>query len=83
MSNQVSLYRFDIAQKIDPSMPANPHTFLIPLGGPVQTVVGFAALQQGFTFLASGSEAVPDVNPVVRAVLGVNLFETPAFLPEQ
>lgn len=84
-SSQVSLYRHDIARKIDPALPANPHTFLIPLGDPLEQVVGFAALQQGVAFLASGAEIVPDVNPFVRSTLGigVNLFETPAFLPEQ
>ncbi|HEY3441233.1 MAG TPA: Ig-like domain-containing protein [Paludibaculum sp.] len=83
LGNQVSLYRHDIARTIDPTLPANPHTYLIPLGSPIQSLVGFSALQQGFVFLASGLEAVPDANAQVRALLGVDLFETPVFLPER
>jgi hypothetical protein len=65
-------------------LPANPHTFLVPLGSNASTLIGFAALQQGFTFLASGSTVVPDVNPLVKPLLGKDLFEEPpVFLPEQ
>lgn len=83
MVDQVSLYRFDIARTIDPTLPANPHTYLIPLGSPASTIIGLATLQQGLTFLTSGTTVVPDANAIVRPFLGRNLFETPAFLPEQ
>ncbi len=83
MTNQMSLYRFDIAKTIDPTLPANPHTFLIPLGSTASTIIGFATLQQGFAFLASGTTVVPDANAFVRPLLGKDLFETPTFLPEQ
>ena len=82
LPGQISLYRHDLAKRIDPTLPDNPHIYLIPLGTPLQQLVGFAALQQGITFLASPTEAIPDVNLLVRPVVGVNLFETPAFPPE-
>lgn len=83
MVNQTSVYRFDIAKTIDPTLPENPHTYLIPLGSTTSTVVGLATLQQGLTFLGASTTFVPDVNPFVRPILGKDLFETPAVLPEQ
>ncbi|MBS1876398.1 MAG: Ig-like domain-containing protein [Acidobacteria bacterium] len=83
-ANLVSLYRHDIARAIDPTLPENPHTYLIPLGTATQSVIGLATLQQALTFLASGANTIPDVNPLVRFVLGKDLFEQPpATLPEQ
>ena len=77
--------RRDQTEAIAPALPDNPHTFLVPLGDPVGTAVGFAAMQQGLAFPASGTEAVPEVNPMLRALLGAGLilFETPASLPER
>ncbi len=83
MWNQVSMYRHDIARTLDPTIPLNPHTYLVPFGTTLQTIVGFAALQQGITFIASGSEQVPDANQLVHALTGKDLFETPTFDPEQ
>jgi len=81
--SQVTLYRYDIAKKIDPALPDNPHTFLIPLGDPLQTLVGFAALLQGFVYLLINADVVPDPNVLVQPTVGINLFETPLILPEQ
>jgi len=83
MWRQVSLYRHDIARSLDPTLPINPHTFLVPFGSSLQTLVGFSALQQGIAFIASGTELVPDANSLARPLTGKDLFETPAFLPEQ
>ena len=84
VTNQVSLYRFDIAKSVDPTLPPNPHTFLIPVGSNATAAIAFAALQQGFTFLASGSVVVPDVNTLLRPLFGKDLFEEPPVtLPEK
>jgi len=82
LREQTSLYRHDLALALAPDLDPNPHTFLIPLGPPVAQAVGFAALQQAIQFFAGGRETVPDVNPVLRAALGRDLFEIPAALPE-
>ena len=83
MVNQTSVYRFDIAKTIDPTLPANPHTFLTQLVSTASTVVALATLQQGLSFLGASTTFVPDVNAFVKPILGKDLFETPAVLPEQ
>ncbi len=80
---QTSVYRFDKARAVAVDLLPDPHTFLVPIGPTSQALISLAALQQGFQFLASGAEQVPDVNALVRASFGVDLFEVPAELPER
>jgi hypothetical protein len=63
-------------------MPANPHTYLIPLGTPGVVAVATAALGQALDFLTSDREFVPSPNLLVRPLFGRHLFEVPEFLPE-
>lgn len=83
LREQTSLYRFDKAKAVATDLPANPHSFLLPIGPNSQALISLAALQQGFQFLASGTEQVPDVNSLVRAAFGTDLFEIPAEPPER
>ncbi|MEZ5352710.1 MAG: alpha/beta fold hydrolase [Bryobacteraceae bacterium] len=76
------VYRHDLARQAVPSLPDNPHAFLIPLGTLQQQVIGLSALQQVIEFLASGRDEVPDANGLVRPVFRRDLFEVPDFLPE-
>ncbi len=62
MREQTVLYRHDLARAAVPGLPANPHTFLIPLGGTAQQGIGTAALQQALGFLQSGGQTIPNVN---------------------
>ncbi len=83
LREQTSLYRFDRAKAAVPELPANPHTYLLPIGPPQQSLISLAALQQGLQFLVSGAEQVPDANALVRGAFGADLFEVPAELPEK
>lgn len=77
-----SLYRHDRARQAQPILPPDPHAFLAFQLSPVSAPIGAAAFQQGLGFLESGRMFVPDVNPLLRPLFGVNLFESPSFLPE-
>jgi hypothetical protein len=83
LSEQTILYRHDIARSAVPSLPANPHTFLIPLGSTQQQVIGLAAVQQAVGFIQTGGRTIPDANGLVRLLVGREVFETPAALPEE
>jgi hypothetical protein len=76
------LYRHDIARQVVPSLPENPHTFLIPLGGIQQQAIALSAIGQAIEFLLSGRDFVPDANGLVAPIFRRPLFEVPEFLPE-
>lgn len=79
----VSAYRHDYAREVLPSLPANPHTYLAAFAElrPETLMVGGTALYQAAQFLESGEYKVPEVNYLLRAVFGRDLFETPRLLP--
>lgn len=78
-----SLYRHDIARAAVPTLPVNPHGYLVNLfDGEAGTLIALATLDQASRFLLSDEYAVPDVNQAVLPVAGQPLFETPQFLPE-
>jgi hypothetical protein len=83
MREQTSLYRHDLARAAVPSLPANPHTYLVPLGNEAAQAIALATIQQALLFLASGRELVPDPDPFIRPILGRSVFEVPEFLPEE
>lgn len=79
----VSVYRHDIARRLVPSLPADPHIYLAAFGSPEipALAIGLSALSEASQFLASGKREVPDASLLLRTVFGVNLFERPASLP--
>jgi hypothetical protein len=77
-----SVYRHDIARKLRPELPANPHAFFAFLLDANGYPIANAALQQALAFTLAGTDAVPDVNPLVLPYFGEALFETPEVLPE-
>lgn len=77
-----SLYRHDLARAVQPILPADPHASLAFQLSPVSAPIGAATFTQAIGFLMSGVSAVPDVNPLLRPLFGVDLFESPSFLPE-
>lgn len=84
MREQTVLYRYDIVRSLVPGVPADPHSFLVPQGPAATQSAGLAAIAQALTFLASGRDAVPDVNPLLAPLFGGRgVFEAaPAELPE-
>lgn len=77
-----SLYRHDLARALRPQLPANPHaffSFLLDVNG---APIALGALAQAETFIESGKAEVPDANYLVKPFFGIDLFETPAKLPE-
>ena len=78
-----SVYRHDRARAVQPILPADPHAFLAFQLNPVSAPIGAATFLQAIAFLESGMNLVPNVNSATRNLFGgVDLFETPAFLPE-
>jgi dienelactone hydrolase len=87
-----SLYRHDLARAAVRDLPANPHSYLtfflgtspggLTLPGPVGLSISLLAQQQLAGFLDSGGATIPDPGALLRALLGVNLFEIGTPLPE-
>lgn len=82
MRDDTVMYRHDLARKAIPQLPANPHTFLVNVFTPAALPVAIAAQAQIAGFLASDGTSIPDINPLLHRILGLDLFETPAILPE-
>jgi hypothetical protein len=86
------IYRHDLARQVLPTLPLNPHAFLLFFLSPdSETVelpdvgglaVSIAAQQQIAGFFASDGATIPDPNIIVQFILGQSLFEHPDFLPE-
>jgi hypothetical protein len=78
-----SEYRHDLARKVVPSLPENPHAFLAFFDqGLAGQAIMFAGHQQALAFLSGAGDTVPDANSIVRVLFGTDLFVTPAMLPE-
>jgi hypothetical protein len=82
MREDTMMYRHDIARQAIPELPANPHTFLVNVFTPAALPIALAAQTQIAGFFSTDGTTIPDINPLVRRLLGFNLFETPAILPE-
>ena len=90
--SSASLYRHDLARAAVRDLPANPHSYLtfflgaspggLTLPGPVGLSVSLLAQQQLAGFLDSGGATIPDPGALLRALLGVSLFEIGTPLPE-
>jgi hypothetical protein len=79
---QTSLYRHDLAFAARPEIPEDPHAYFSFLLDPNAAGISLAVLDQVATFVRSGKDEVPDANPMARLFFGLDLFETPAILPE-
>lgn len=76
--------RYDRLRAAVPALSANPHTFILNIAGSAPAAaLAIAAQTQAASFLLGSSDAVPDANAQLRQLIGLDLFETPAFLPEQ
>ncbi|MBM3736597.1 MAG: hypothetical protein FJW39_12505 [Acidobacteria bacterium] len=75
MREFTSLYRADIARQVAPEIPRDQHAYLIPLGPPASQLISLAAITEALQFLGTGQMA--DVNPLVRLLIGRDLFEAP------
>jgi dienelactone hydrolase len=83
MRESTWIYRHDIAQKVIPQLPANPHAYLLNVLSLPTLAVALPAQSQAAAFLASGGTAISDPNnALLRAIFNAAIFETPAFLPE-
>src|SRR5574340_478007 len=88
------LYRHDVGRAIAPSLPENPHTFLVlfanldeggvSVGSLQGLAISLSAQQQMAGFFRSGGAAIPNPNSAALRLLflGRELFEVPDFLPE-
>ncbi|HXS97129.1 MAG TPA: Ig-like domain-containing protein [Candidatus Limnocylindrales bacterium] len=84
-------YRHDVARKLDPTLPADPHPFFelfVSLGGSGIQLPGLNGLAisldaqgQVAGFFASGGATVPDPNVLSALLFGTKLFQVPGVLP--
>jgi hypothetical protein len=84
-------YRHDIALGLDPSLPQNPHPFLVlfvSLGGSTIQLPGLDALAisldaqgQIAGFLGADGGSIPNPNNLSALLFGTNLFQMPTVLP--
>jgi hypothetical protein len=83
MLSSTSLYRNDlavpIAKALGQPLPADPHAFLVNITSTATVLLATAAQQIVSGFLASNGATIPmdAVNAQIRALLRINLFETP------
>jgi len=82
MREATRVYRADLARAVNPALPVNPHAFILDLVTPANVPVALAAQSQVVGFIASGGTVIPDPNPSLFKIFGVNLFEAPSFLTE-
>ena len=86
------LYRHDLARAALPSLPANPHAYLVFFLDPDTDITSLdlrlaaisisAQVQMAGFFQADGA-TIPDANNfALRLLFGGDLFEVPSFLPE-
>jgi hypothetical protein len=91
LESSVWEYRHDLARPLAPSLPRNPHPFLVlfvSLDGSTVQLPGLAGLsisldaqQQIAGFFAADGASIPDPNNLSQAVLGRKVFEIPVALP--
>jgi pimeloyl-ACP methyl ester carboxylesterase len=84
-------YRHDIALSLDPTLPQNPHPFLVlfvSLGGSMIQLPGLDALAisldaqgQIAGFLGADGASIPNPNNLSALLFGTNLFQMPTTLP--
>jgi hypothetical protein len=87
------MYRHDLARKVVPDLPVNPHPYLVlfvDLEGDTIKLPGVLGLgissfvqgQMAGFFTADGASIPNPNNPLVQLLIGAPLFEVPAKLPE-
>ena len=84
MRESSRMFRQDLALRIVPELPADPHRFAFIEGPliPAMATVAAALQEQYVGFFASNGTAIPDVNARLRPIFGRTMIETPAALPE-
>lgn len=82
MREATRVYRADLARAVNPALPVNPHGFILDVFTPANVPVALAAQSQMVGFIASGGTVIPDPNPSLFKIFGINLFEAPSFLTE-
>jgi hypothetical protein len=85
-------YRHDLARAKDPTLPLDPHPFLVLFvslgGGGIQLpaanalIISLEAQSQVANFFVSDGASIPDPNGLSRLLLGVTVFEIPSKLPQ-
>lgn len=83
MRESAWMYRHDLARRVFPGLPEDPHTYLVNILSLPAIPVALAAQAHMTNFFLLEPGSVPDPNAGVRALLGVNLFEIPDLLPEE
>jgi dienelactone hydrolase len=79
LTDRTSYYRHDVAHAADPTIPNNPHQFLLGLpvtASPLETVVEAAKQRQVANFFASDGQFIDDLADVTTPD-GTPLFEVP------
>ncbi len=82
MRGQTWFYRHDLARKVAPSLPENPHGFLFNLLSLPALPIAGAAQSQIAVFFASDGVVYQNPNAAIRGIYGADLFELPGFLTE-
>jgi hypothetical protein len=82
MREWTSLYRHDLALAAAPDLPKDPHLLFYFPATPSGEVIARAGQREMAGFLANGGTRIPDVNDIVRALFGNDLFGIPQSLPE-
>lgn len=77
-----SYYRHDLARGVAPELNVNPHTFLIDQSSTNAAIIALASQNRVAAFFVSGGTMFLDVNHLVRAAFGRDLFEVPDVLTE-
>jgi hypothetical protein len=79
LADRTSFYRHDVAYAADPTIPKNPHQFLLglpPTDSPLEAVVKMGKQRQVANFFASDGRFIDDLADVTTPD-GTPLFETP------
>jgi dienelactone hydrolase len=79
LADRVAFYRHDVAHAADPTIPVNPHQFLLGLPvttSPLEAVVEMAKQRQVANFFASDGQFIDDLADVTTPD-GTLLFEVP------
>jgi hypothetical protein len=79
LADRVAFYRHDVAYAADPTLPKNPHQFLLglpPSDSPLEAAVEWGKQRQVANFFASDGQFIDDLSDVTTPD-GTPLFEVP------
>jgi hypothetical protein len=82
-TQNVQLYRHDLARAVSQDLVENPHGYLVDIRSAGGISIALAVQSQIAGFFAANGTTVPGANSLqVRILFGRNLFEVPEVLPE-